>query len=156
MILAPYDISQLRLYLYALFAPLLGPGVAANPHAHLATLAMMGPSLPPPLRPTQFQLETPHSVYIDMLPSPSLRERLIIAGPNIATTFLAQACPVVHEVRDQNLLSIWGDSGLDEMAWEFSPAVLDQWPMILTPEWGRRANFWRRQRGVPAMPAYEI
>ncbi|KAJ9607515.1 hypothetical protein H2200_007593 [Cladophialophora chaetospira] len=156
VVVVPNNVREIRRTLHQIFAPLLEIHVISNPQAHLATLAAMEPTLPSSLKPSQLQLTTPHHAYIDMLPSPSLRDRLIAIGPGNANKFLTEACTIVCDVEDTGQMIIWGEDYLNEFSWEFSANVLGQWGnWLLTPEWGQRANFWRRQRGVPVLQGYD-
>lgn len=145
--------SQVRATLHSLFNPILE---FPDPQQHLSLLAALAPSLPTQLRPTDLQLQTPHHIYIDLIPSPSLRNRLITAGASTATMFLQQTSIFASDsVEDHGQLTIWGEDILNEFSWEFSAEVLEQWGGWLLPsEWGERANFWRAQRGAPILPAW--
>ena len=152
-VLVPHNIVEIRRSLHALLAPDLERMVISNPQNHLTTLAVIGPTLPPQLKPTDLQLSTPHHAYIDMIPSPSLRDRLISIGPAHASAFMQQACTIACEVEDNGQMIVWGEDWLNEISWEFSAAILEQWGgWLLTSEWRQRANFWRRQRGAPVLP----
>lgn len=146
-LLFPQDIAIVRRDLHERMAALLDVNVLSHAQHHLSTLAALGPSLPPPLQPTLLQLQTPHHAYIDLIPSPTLREALIQAGVETANAFLlTAACTFFYETEDLGQLTIWGQDYLNEMSWEFSEDVLKAWPGLLTAEWRDRANFWRRQR----------
>jgi hypothetical protein len=156
VVVVPNNIREIRRSLHHTFAPLLEIHVISNPQTHLATLAAMDPNLPGALKPSQLQLTTPHHAYIDMLPSPSLRDRLIAIGPANANSFLTEACTIVCDVEDTGQMIVWGEDWLNEFSWEFSSSVLERWGgWLLTPEWGQRANFWRRQRGAAILPGYD-
>jgi hypothetical protein len=86
-----------------------------------------------------------------LIPSPSLRDRLIRAGFEAANAFLTEVCTFVYETEDCGQLIIWGQDHLSEFSWEFSEEVLKTWHTILSEEWRDRANFWRRQRNVPLL-----
>ena len=156
VVVVPNNIQVIRRSLHRMFAPLLEIPVISNPQTHLATLAALGPSLPSSLKPTQLQLSTPHHAYIDMLPSPTLRDRLIAIGPANANTFLTEACTIACEIEDTGQMTVWGEDWLNDFSWEFSATVLERWGgWLLTAEWGQRANFWRRQRGAPILNGYD-
>lgn len=156
VVVVPNNIPEIRRSLHALFSPLLELTVMSNPQNHLATLAALAPSLPLQLKPTELQLRTPHHAYIDMIPSPMLRDRLITIGPANSNTFMSQVCTIACEIEDTGQLTVWGEDWLSEFSWEFSADVLERWGgWLLTQEWGQRANFWRRQRGVSILPAWE-
>lgn len=156
VVVVPNNIPEVRRSLHALFTPLLKMSVMSSPHAHLATLAALAPTLPLQLKPTELQLRTPHHAYIDMIPSPMLRDRLITIGPADSNTFMTQVCTMVCEIEDTGQMIVWGEDSLNEFSWEFSADVLERWGgWLLTREWGQRANFWRRQRGVPVLAAWD-
>lgn len=156
VVVVPNNILEIRRSLHALFSPLLEISVISNPQAHLATLEALAPTLPLQLKPTELQLRTPHHAYIDMIPSPMLRDRLITIGPANSNTFMSQVCTIACEIEDTGQLTVWGEDWLNEFSWEFSADVLERWGgWLLTREWGQRANFWRRQRGAPILPAWE-
>lgn len=145
-LLFPQNIATVRRDLHERLAAVLDMNVLSHPQRHLSTLAALAPSLPPSLQPTLLQLQTPHHAYIDLIPSPTLRDNLIRAGFETANAFLTAACAFVYETEDLGQLTIWGQDYFNEMSWEFSEEVLKAWPGLLTPEWRDRANFWRRQR----------
>ncbi|KPI44162.1 uncharacterized protein AB675_6195 [Cyphellophora attinorum] len=156
VVVQPNNIHEIRRYLHQVFAPLLDMSVIHNPQAHLATLQALRPSLPSSLKPSQLQLTTTHNVYIDMIPSPHLRDQLIRVGPARASSFLMEACTLVCQIEDVGQMTIWGEDWLNEFSWEFSPAVLERFgPWLLGREWGQRANYWRKQRGAPRLPGYD-
>lgn len=155
-VIAPHNLLEIRRSLHVLFAPILEAPVISNPQTHLAALAMLAPQLPSALKPTELQLSTPHHAFIDLIPSPSLRERLIGIGPANASAFMTQVCTIACDIEDHGQMVIWGEDWLNEFSWEFSEAVLERWGgWLLDRRWGQRANFWRRQRGLPVLPAWE-
>ncbi|KAL6242041.1 hypothetical protein RBB50_010952 [Rhinocladiella similis] len=156
VVVVPHNIREIRRNLHAMFSPLLEIPVISNPQTHLATLAALESTLPSPLKPTPLQLSTPHHAYIDMLPSPSLRDRLITVGPANANSFLTEVCTIACDIEDTGQMIVWGEDWLSEFSWEFSPSVFERWgSFVLGPEWGQRANFWRKQRGAPVIPGYD-
>jgi Domain of unknown function (DUF3425) len=151
-VLSPRNIADVRRDLHERLAPILDLNILSDPQLHLRTLAALAPSLPAPLQPTFMQLQRPHHIYIDLIPSPSLRDRLIQVGFETANAFLTEVCTFVYEAEDHKQLIIWGDDHLSEFSWEFSEEVLKKWGgTILSDEWRTRANFWRRQRNAPLL-----
>lgn len=156
VVVVPNNIREIRRSLHQLFAPIVEIPVISDPQAHLTALANLAPSLPYSLKPTQLQLTTPHHAYIDLIPSPTLRDRLIRVGPANCNSFLMEVCTIACDIEDNGQMTIWGEDWLNEFSWEFSAAVLERWGGWLLPiEWGQRANFWRRQRGHPILPGYD-
>lgn len=157
VVVVPNNIIDIRRQLHRLFAPILEIPIISNPQNHLSTLAALAPTLPPSLKPTDLQLATPHHAYIDMIPSPNLRDRLIAIGPANSNTFMTQVCTIALDIEDTGQMTIWGEDWLNEFSWEFSAPVLERWGgWLLTQEWGQRANFWRRQRGAATLPAWDV
>jgi len=153
---AANNIRAIRRSLHQLFAPIIEVFIISDPQAHLSALADLAPGLPCSLKPTQLQLTTPHHAYIDLIPSPALRDRLIAIGPANCNTFLMEVCTIVCDIEDNGQMTIWGEDWLNEFSWEFSAAVLERWKgWVLINEWGQRTNFWRRQRRYPTLPGYD-
>lgn len=123
---------------------------------HLQILASIGPSLPVPFRPTPTQLTTPHYYGVDLLPSPSLRDRLCRAGPDVSAAFLHEFdyLLLTGNMDEHQRLTIWGEDPYNELSWEFSAEMLSRWGWLAGRVWAERANFWRTQRGndVLSMP----
>jgi Domain of unknown function (DUF3425) len=146
LVVVPYDRNKVRSYLKDLFRPLFNPSVY-SPESHLAALKAMSPMLPKTLKPTATQLTSPHDPTIDMIPSATLRDRLINFGPEVAKGFLDEVFTLSGDIQDDGQIIIWGSDFLNEMAWEISSTCIDRWSFVLGREWISHANFWRRQRG---------
>lgn len=156
IIVSPQSLPNVRAYLLTLFQPIFGPGPLIGQQSHLHSLALIAPTLPQSLRPTEIQLSTPHLLVIDLIPSPALRERLISVGDLAAGNFLTQVCTFILDIEDHGQITIWGTDALNELSWEFSRDVLQHWGgWLLGPEWFRRAIFWRTQRGAPIPEGWE-
>lgn len=151
MAMVPYNRAKARDRIISIFSPMIADAqVLSSPSLHLEALRKLADTLPLALKPTKMQLSTPHSYAIDMLASPSLRDRLLNVSADVAQAFITDfACCKGDENADQ--LLVWGEDPLNEMAWEFSQAILQRWGWLLGPEWTLRANFWRRQRGAPLL-----
>ncbi|EGD91739.2 hypothetical protein H112_00851 [Trichophyton rubrum D6] len=149
-IFSPYDINRMRSYLHLLFHPVLSLVVDGTPldtRIHFLALASLGPSLPPSLQPTTLQLQVPHNVYVDLIPSPSLRDVLLRSDPAMVAAFLVDVCTFACDIDDRGQLIIWGEDFLNEISWEFSVPVLEKWGGWFLPSiWHERADFWRRHR----------
>lgn len=96
--------------------------------------------LPPTIAPTLQQQVIPHYPYVDMLPWPALRDRLL------ASLSAINEPEFVLDVSTDSL-KIWGSTPWDPMSWEFSPAFARKWWFLLDNEIMHTTNFWRRQRG---------
>ena len=155
MSLVPYDRNKARAEINQIFRPLYSDSsIISNPERHLAVLRSLSDSLPSVLKPSKAQLETPHYWGIDMIASPSLRERLLQAGSYAARGFIAEIGITGSEREDVGQLIIWGEDPLNEMSWEFSQSILERWGWLLGRDWVNRANLWRRQRGATLLPEW--
>jgi hypothetical protein len=148
-----FDRSRARADLKERFRSLVSdPAVIATSERHLAALRLLSDSLPTTLRPTKAQLETPHYYGIDLIASPSLRDRLMTVTSDVAQSFVNEIAILGTERDDVGQLTIWGDDPLNETSWEFSQPVLERWGWMLGRDWVSRANFFRRQRGATLLP----
>lgn len=149
----PYYRNKARAEITKIFRPLLSdPAITASPDRHLLALRSMSVTLPDVLKPIKAQLETHHSYGIDLIPSVSLRERLLTIAPEVAQSFVVEIGILGDARENVGELIVWGENVLDETAWEFSPATLERWGWMLGREWVQRSNFWRRQRGASQLP----
>lgn len=105
--------------------------------------------LPAPLKPTKRQLETAHYHGIDMIASPSLRDRLLSINNEAAYNFVSELGIISSENEDTCALTIWGDDPLNELNWELSKSFLERWGWLVGNEWIYRSNSWRNFRGQP-------
>lgn len=154
MVMKPYDRNKARIELLDLFKPLYNdPAIITDPQHHLSVLRSMSPTLPVSLQPCKAQLETPHFYGIDMVASPSLRERLCTVPADTARSFIADLGILSDKQDELGQVIIWGEDALDENCWELSQPLLERWEWLL-PGWKQRANFWRRQRGAPILPGW--
>ena len=121
---------------------------------HLQLLRAIGASLPAPFRPTPTQLSTSHYYGVDMIPSPSLRDRLCRAGPDVSAAFLHDFdyLLLTTNMDEHQRLTIWGEDPYNEVSWEFSGEMLSRWGWLVGTAWAERANFWRTQRGQAPLP----
>jgi hypothetical protein len=140
-----WNISEVREHLHRFLAPVLESAMMGDSTVHLETLRWLSYFLPFALRPTTLQLTTRHHAYIDLIPSPLLRDHLIKAGDDTVIKFLTELGPVTYETKEQGPLTIWGSDYLHESGWEFSSEFLDRWKDLLTRDWSERANYWRHE-----------
>ena len=98
-----------------------------------------------PLMPTQLQLSTWHHPYVDLLPSPSLRDSILSAL--LDDTQEEQLCYDLHLIG----FTIWGSQPWDPIGWEVSQEFVDNWSWLLDSETIRYSNFWRTGRGDPPL-----
>ncbi|POS85453.1 hypothetical protein EPUL_005268, partial [Erysiphe pulchra] len=149
----PYNRSRARLTLCEMFRSLITDSSLCNdPQRHLATLQSISNDLPASLKPSKRQLETVHYHGIDMIASPSLRDRLLSINYETAFNFVNELGIINPESDDTNALTIWGDDPLNEMYWELSKAFLERWGWVVGNEWIQRTNFWRNIRRQSPIP----
>jgi hypothetical protein len=151
--MAPYDRNKARIELLELFRPICSdPAVFSDSQRHLSALSSLSDSLPSSLKPSKAQLETPHYYGIDLVVSPSLRERLMAVTTEVARNFVVELGIVGNGREEEGQVIIWGEDPLNEMSWEVSHPMLARWGWLLGSGWAQRTNFWRRQRGAPPVP----
>ncbi|KAH8808296.1 hypothetical protein F5884DRAFT_363817 [Xylogone sp. PMI_703] len=140
--LVQFDKNKARSDLLKIFHPYFkDQAVVSSSSKHLAALRSLKDTLPEVLKPSRAQLDTPHYYEIDLLPSPSLRDRLMGITEDVARTFISEAS-------EAGQITIWGDDALNEVSWEMSQALLERWGWLVGREWIVRANYWRQQRGA--------
>ncbi|MCJ1380472.1 hypothetical protein MMC17_003577 [Xylographa soralifera] len=98
-----------------------------------------------PLMPTPLQLSTWHHPFVDLLPSPSLRDNIVSASFDDAQE--EQLCYDLHLIG----FTIWGSQPWDPIGWEVSQEFVDKWSWLLDSETIRYSNFWRTGRGDPEL-----
>jgi hypothetical protein len=106
-------------------------------------------ALPPSLVPTSQQQVVPHKAYVDMLPWPSMRDRVLNS---------LSAINELEFVQDMSMgqIKVWGSMPWDPMAWELSPEFVRKWWFLVDEGMLRASNFWRGQRGEAALTITSI
>jgi hypothetical protein len=99
-------------------------------------------TLPPTMIPTSTQQLVPHQPYVDMLPWPSLRDRVLKS---------LAAINEIELIMDMESLKIWGSTPWDSMGWEVPPEFAKKWWFLIDDGIIRTTNFWRAQRGEEAL-----
>jgi hypothetical protein len=112
-------------------------------------------SLPPFLCPTVLQRSICHHPYIDIMPFPAMRDRLIQLGDtldhdSLCADFAGEGInlgPGVHTG-----LTVWAEP-CDPRSWEIAEALWKKWPLLFTgcPGLLETTNHWRRRRDVPPL-----
>lgn len=108
----------------------LGNGIHVNPF-------MLAPSA---LAPIPLQSVIPHAPYLDLIPIPSLRERLIVAK-DVFEPFDMWTDLSLGEVK------VWGNIPWEGDSWEISDRFAVKWWFVMSDETLMGTNFWRRVRG---------
>ncbi|KAK7894673.1 hypothetical protein LTR67_005412 [Exophiala xenobiotica] len=115
--------------------------------------------LPPNLRPTPAQLSIPHHPVIDLLPWPSVRDRLIHVlnqPPQFRPAGGAKSpmalIEFVYDIEDPSEgVRISGEDPLDGRNWEVGEKVFGGWWWCFDREVVSRTNELRRRRGAPTL-----
>ncbi|KAG4444185.1 hypothetical protein IFR05_000282 [Cadophora sp. M221] len=101
-------------------------------------------SLPPSLTPTLQQRFVPHKPYVDMLPWPSVRDRILSSPSSI------NEMQFVSDMTSTDI-KVWGSTPWDPAGWEVSPTFAKKWWFLMDDGILQTANFWRGQRGEEAL-----
>jgi hypothetical protein len=105
-------------------------------------------NIPPPLKPTQHQQVVPHKTFIDVIPWPTLRDKVLASLSVINQDELLLG---LRECR------IWGSAPCDPMSWEIDETFARKWWFLMDETVLASTNFWRAQRGdIPLILAQLI
>ncbi|KAL2194000.1 hypothetical protein P885DRAFT_80772 [Corynascus similis CBS 632.67] len=115
--------------------------------------------LPPAWQPTTTQLLVPHHPVIDLLPWPSVRDRMIevmdIAKESaegtgdIVMSREPQLVNFVYDIEDiAEGIRIWGSDPYIETNWEIGQVVFERWWFVFDRRTIEQSNYLRMQRGV--------
>lgn len=106
----------------------------------LHTLATAPPTAPASLRPTALQAQVPHSPFVDCIPFPAARDRIIKAKGFVNIDMLAD------DVMRMGI-RCWGRRPWDGRAWELPEQFVEKWWWILDEDLVEMTNYWREERG---------
>jgi hypothetical protein len=95
---------------------------------------------PPALHPTPLQLTTPHLPYIDLLPFPSVRNNLLLAGSLVSA-------PEIWADFTSGDIRVWGSTPWEPTGWEIGERFARKWWWVLDQGVVEKGNFWRGVRG---------
>ncbi|KAL6860801.1 hypothetical protein J3F83DRAFT_300629 [Trichoderma novae-zelandiae] len=121
---------------YASNATLLRISCAST---HPRTFHISHSPAPTSLEPTLLQKTVPHPPFIDVIPFPGVRNRLIRSLEVIDLAKLSQ------DLVD-GAFRVWGQASWDGMGWEVSEAFARRWWFLMDEQLIDVTNFWRRQR----------
>ncbi|OIW29060.1 hypothetical protein CONLIGDRAFT_633258 [Coniochaeta ligniaria NRRL 30616] len=111
------------------------------------------PSYPDSLTPTPLQASEPHHPWVDLLPWPVLRDRIL----HLSAGDLLDEDDLCHDIveldttlapSEKAALIVWG-APWDPSGWEATPAFLQKWGWLLEncDEILQATNYWREKRG---------
>ncbi|KAL6249897.1 hypothetical protein RBB50_003753 [Rhinocladiella similis] len=134
------------------------PSSTANIGASRSSAAILYGHLPQNLRPTQAQLSIPHHPAIDLLPWPSVRDRLIhvlAQPPEYRPTGAKSPTALVDFVYDiedpAEGVRVTGSDPYDARNWEVGEKVFRGWWWCFDREIVTRTNELRRARGAATL-----
>ncbi|KAI1322454.1 hypothetical protein F5Y16DRAFT_386594 [Xylariaceae sp. FL0255] len=129
-------------------SPFYNPNIthSDDPKLLLTHANSLSPDIPVHLRPTLPQILYPHHPYLDLLPYPALRARLVVLSATMPNVF--------NELEFKK--DVWVHAGLmcwrsvdgpprpwDMRCWEASPWFLNKWRMLVDGESG---EMWKQSR----------
>jgi hypothetical protein len=115
------------------------PSIWISPH----------PTIPPSLLPTPLQSTTPHAPYIDLLPFPSVRNKLLQAGG------LINSYEMWNDLTHGDS-RVWGASPWEDSGWELGVGFVRKWWWILDQGALDKGNFWKGVRGEGALKLQDV
>ncbi|OAA41101.1 hypothetical protein BBO_05637 [Beauveria brongniartii RCEF 3172] len=114
--------------------------------------------LPPTWQPTATQIKMPHHPFLDFLPWPSVRDKVIdifslperSRPPSAAgSTGLAN---LAYDIEDSSEgVRIYGDDPYDPAYWEVGQVFFQRWWFLFDRDIIATSNRWRRLRGAPPL-----
>jgi hypothetical protein len=136
-------------------SPFFKPASAHEAHAPTCNL-----HLPPNWSPTPSQRSHPHHPFLDFLPWPTTRDRLIgifalpdDMRPPAACGALALV-QLAYDMEDgAEGMRIWGGDPYDAGCWEVGQVLFERWWFIFDRDIVNQSNRWRSLRGAPALKA---
>ena len=108
----------------------------------------VGP-VPAALQPTKLQRQIPHHPWIDILPSPVMRDNLLRAGDTYDDMELcADLVGFFSESKDRTGMIVWGEPW-DIAGWEVTESFAKHWGWTIQgcEQLLRSTNYWRARRG---------
>jgi hypothetical protein len=109
---------------------------------HTPLPLLPAPDQPPSLAPTALQSQIPHFPYLDLLPLPLLRDKLLRHNVD---PYEIWADLMAGEMK------VWGGSPWVGNGWEISERFAVKWWFLMSDEILGGTNFWRGVRGEGAL-----
>lgn len=114
--------------------------------------------LPAHLKPTATQILLPHHPFLDFLPWPSVRDKVIgifslpeQSRPPSASGPMGLAC-LAYDIEDSSEgVRIYGDDPYDPQYWEVGQVFFQRWWFLFDRDIIATSNRWRKLRGAPPL-----
>ena len=94
---------------------------------------------PPSLAPLLLQTQLPHYPYLDLIPIPALREKLLLAHSIIDSS------EIWNDISQD--VTVRGNNPWEEGAWEIGEKFAVKWWFLMGEQVLRGTNMWRGTRG---------
>ncbi|KAF8422013.1 hypothetical protein EV426DRAFT_607157 [Tirmania nivea] len=100
----------------------------------------ISPNIPKDLEPTQMQITVPHHPYIDIVPFPGFRNKMLRFLDIIDEE---DVCSMIYTD-----WGVWGNRPWDKTSWEVGEKFAEKYWFLMDEEMKRVSDFWRGQRGL--------
>jgi len=105
----------------------------------------VSPNIPKDLEPTKMQKTVPHHPYIDIIPFPGFRDKML------------RVLDIIDEDDVCGMMltdwGVWGSQPWDKTSWEVGEKFAEKYWFLMDEEMKRTSDFWRGQRGLKPLKA---
>jgi Domain of unknown function (DUF3425) len=101
--------------------------------------------IPANLWPTRIQCTVPHHPWLDILPWPKIRDKLIAFSEHFDFKGDTDDCFLLHNIQ------VWGSCPELVCSWEFGEHFVQKYWFLLDNEILQHTNWWRAQRHLPPL-----
>jgi hypothetical protein len=132
-------------------SPWFSPRPYSSPESDFNTAGQQILATAPDLSPTQSQFKHAHDLYLDCLPFPELREKVLVLQAGEPQIF--DEDEFVRDLDYRDAMQCWGPTPWESRSWEVQVWFLKKWWMITGGEQGEMAmtsKWWRMFRGESA------
>lgn len=131
---------------------------ARSPYTSPTFSSLSFDHLPSNLRPTKIQMMIPHHPILDILPWPTVRNKMIVIFSQppeerpIRAASPTSLLEFVYDIEDSSEgVRIWGDDPYSDENWEVGEKVFRNWWFVFDNQIIKHSNSLRRQRGAPVL-----
>jgi hypothetical protein len=121
---------------------------ALSPFCTAGTWRIPQSTPPPGLLPTPIQSSIPHHPWLDLIPSPRFRDKLLLAIDCFDDEELCHDMCGIGAAKSSSGVIVWKDPW-NSSGWEVTEAFLSKWGWALSESWDLflSTNYWRTKRG---------